>query len=80
MQIVGLSLIGVAILLFGISVIGASTDHRGEQFKLLQWLVEQLRTPINNLTKQGLKWYRRVNALGEICLLVGLFLVVLGLI
>ncbi len=59
----GLALIAVAII---------DDDLSG-----LKWLWEQLKKPIENLTRTGLKWYRRVVALGQICLLVGLFLVVL---
>lgn len=78
----GLVLIVLGLILFLISVIGASQDSRQGvlpgAFKPLKWLVGQLRKPIDNLTQARLKWYRRVVALGEICLLVGLFLVVLN--
>lgn len=79
MTTVGLVLAVLGLLLLLVSTIGASTDRsRADGFAALKWLWGEIKKLIPNLTAAGIKWYRRTVALGEICLLVGLFLVVLG--
>ncbi len=81
MSSAGVALIVVGLLLFAASATGAATEHRSDAtFSALKWLWGQLQAPIDNLTESGLKWYRRTVALGQICLLVGLFLVVVDVV
>lgn len=76
----GLVLIGLAIVLFAVAMIGAIMDGRGRGFVAaavktpFELIMAALKKPIASLTEAGVDWFKRVAALAEIVFIAGLVL------